>query len=187
MIPSYCWYKSSWCYGHKNWRKLSFKPNTWFFNFSDGKWQISEKCLKLGHIIPEQASQWLIFQLNTMPSQYKHTKVRMTVKKRALLSWEHRWWRKTARRFEEKQAFFWVLPFFSVSSWILRPQVLYMVGKLRIWGFIYIWSNRLAYRILSTFWNPNHHTSWHLVISYPSIHCRVWVWHTRTEKAHAPK
>ena len=43
-------------------------------------------------------------------------KVRLKVQKRLLLSWELRWWRKTAREFEEKQAFFRVLPFFSGLS-----------------------------------------------------------------------
>ena len=122
MIPTFRWYKPTWWYVHTSWRKLSFKPKTWFLKFSDGKWHISEKCLKLGQIIPEQASQWLIFQLNTMPSHYKLTKVRLTVKKRSLLSWEHRWWRKTARKFEEKQAFFRALPFFLYLPEYLDPK-----------------------------------------------------------------
>ena len=101
---------------YQSWRKLSFKQKTRFLKFSDGKWHISEKCLKHCQIISKQASQWFIFQLNTMPSHYKLAKVRLTVQKRSLVSWKHSWWRKTARKFEEKQAFFGVLPFFSVSS-----------------------------------------------------------------------
>ena len=95
-------YKSTWCYVHQSWRKLSFKPKTWFFNFSDGKWYISKKCSKLGQIIPKQAYQWLIFQLDTMPSHCKINKGRLTVQTKSLLSRELSWWRKTAKKFAEK-------------------------------------------------------------------------------------
>ena len=104
-------YKPTWCYVHQSWRKLSFKHKTWFFEFSDGKWHISERCSKLGQIIPEQASQWLIHQLNTMPSHYKLTKVRLRVQK-GRYSREDWLWREIARKLDERQAFFGVLPFF---------------------------------------------------------------------------
>ena len=97
-------------------KKIEFEAPNQILKFYDGKWHISEKCLKHCQIISKQASQWFIFQLNTMPSHYKLAKVRLTVQKRSLVSWKHSWWRKTAKKFEEKQAFFGVLPFFSVSS-----------------------------------------------------------------------